>query len=144
MKNCSQCNQIKPVSEFNKNSKKRDGYQSMCRDCSRSYYKNYYKTTNKERKRLYTKNRAAAQEIRMLIAEKKSVPCMDCGQTYPTYVMDFDHRNPKDKSFMISSSVRARSIELVRKEIEKCDVVCANCHRIRTHSDSTGGIGRPT
>jgi len=63
----------------------------------------------------------------------KDVPCADCGKRYPHYVMDFDHVRGK-KEFSI---YRARQITMCRKrlaaEIEKCEVVCSNCHRQRTH-----------
>lgn len=45
--------------------------------------------------------------------------------------MDFDHRDRLDKKFAISESARY-SLRLMREEVTKCDLVCANCHRIRT------------
>jgi hypothetical protein len=72
-----------------------------------------------------------------VIREAKSVPCADCGHSYPHYVMDFDHREGEIKLFNIASRVRgnvtAPRLEAIRQEIAKCDVVCANCHRERTH-----------
>jgi len=49
--------------------------------------------------------------------------------------MDFDHRFPDEKSFNIGRDALAGrcSLEQLEREIAKCDVVCANCHRIRTH-----------
>jgi NUMOD4 motif len=72
------------------------------------------------------------QEISAMLAHAKDVPCADCGKRYPSYVMDFDHRDGRSKSFGIGNS-RARSVQRFRDEIAKCDVVCANCHRERTH-----------
>ena len=69
---------------------------------------------------------------RKIIDTLKAVPCHDCKNSYPTYVMDFDHREPKEKRFDIARCM-AHPIEKILKEIEKCDVVCSNCHRIRTH-----------
>jgi hypothetical protein len=66
-----------------------------------------------------------------IINKAKDVPCKDCGKKYPFYVMDFDHVRGK-KSFGIGSNVRCR-VGILLKEIEKCEVVCANCHRIRTY-----------
>lgn len=64
------------------------------------------------------------------IREAKSVPCTDCGNEYPYYVMDFDHLRDKDANM---NRLRwSRSIENIKKEIAKCEVVCANCHRVRT------------
>ena len=63
---------------------------------------------------------------------KAANPCPDCNVNYPYYVMDFDHvRGEKigDVAIMVHEVV---TLELLREEIEKCDIVCANCHRERT------------
>ena len=57
--------------------------------------------------------------------------CMDCDGRFPPECMDFDHVRG-DKAFTISNSVITRSLEEIKAEIEKCDLVCANCHRVRT------------
>jgi hypothetical protein len=74
--------------------------------------------------------------IREIIEAAKSVPCMDCGIQYPFYVMDFDHRDPSEKTINVGT---ARSKSKTIEEIEKCDVVCANCHRERTWKDKVRG-----
>ncbi len=60
---------------------------------------------------------------------KEGKPCMDCGGSFPPFCMDFDHRDPSTK---VTNVGAARSMKKVVEEIEKCDLVCANCHRIRT------------
>jgi len=72
------------------------------------------------------------RRLRSIIQEIKNVPCADCGVKYPPYVMEFDHvrgEKVRDISNMVSESVQ---IEKLLEEIEKCEVVCANCHRERT------------
>ncbi len=72
--------------------------------------------------------------VREVIARSKMKPCFDCRVQYNPWVMQFDHRNPIDKSFGIGGFMRYKvSLDKVLKEIEKCDVVCANCHAERTH-----------
>lgn len=71
------------------------------------------------------------KEVRRIITERKNIPCVDCKQSYPFYVMDFDHVRGT-KLFAISSQLDYVSLETLLKEIAKCEVVCANCHRIRT------------
>lgn len=70
-----------------------------------------------------------------LIVLAKTKPCADCGREYPPYVMDFDHL--RDKEFLVSQGKRVGYQRLVA-EIAKCDVVCANCHRERTHRRKIG------
>lgn len=67
-----------------------------------------------------------------IIVKAKSVPCMDCGNSYPWYVMDFDHVRGKKTSNI--SAMRTCNTPRLLEEIEKCDVVCSNCHRFRTYS----------
>jgi hypothetical protein len=127
---CGSCQQTKGLTEFNK---KKNGYQSKCRDCSKAWYKNYYDTYDRERTRLVAKNAAIRLELRDRVKALKSQPCMDCGESYPYYVMDFDHQY--DKKFNIGYAVSKNfPISRILEEIVKCDVVCSNCHRIRTHS----------
>lgn len=62
----------------------------------------------------------------------KAQPCMDCGQSFPEYVMEFDHvRGEKKGNVLVMASKVSRAV--LDAEIAKCDVVCANCHKIRTH-----------
>jgi hypothetical protein len=62
-------------------------------------------------------------------------PCVDCGNSNPV-VLDFDHLPEFEKNFDIGRAVGSsgRSWESIHAEIKKCDVVCSNCHRIRTSS----------
>jgi hypothetical protein len=62
---------------------------------------------------------------------KESQPCSDCGNYYPAIVMDFDHRDPDTKQHEVAA-IKYGSWEKLLAEIAKCDLVCANCHRIRT------------
>lgn len=62
----------------------------------------------------------------------KNKPCLDCGIKYPSYVMDFDHvSDNKIRSISQLANQGARNKLLV--EIRKCELVCANCHRVRTY-----------
>lgn len=68
----------------------------------------------------------------------EGISCMDCSFVFPWECMDFDHRPEETKSFNIShrqsSLITSERVAEVEKEIAKCDLVCANCHRIRTKS----------
>lgn len=59
------------------------------------------------------------------------MPCQDCGVKYPHYVMEFDHTGDK-KSNISELASRKASQKQLWEEISKCDVVCANCHKVRT------------
>ena len=63
---------------------------------------------------------------------KAETPCADCKQNFPPYVMEFDHLNPEDKLGDISHMYHM-SPARIQAEISKCDIVCSNCHQIRTY-----------
>lgn len=71
-------------------------------------------------------------ERRTWLAGIQAKPCMDCGVQYPSHVMQFDHRDPSTKCFTIAAN-KCRALTALQVEVEKCDVVCANCHAERTH-----------
>jgi len=93
------------------------------------YAKERYHADLENQKR---RSRESKERRRKEIQELKKVPCADCNQTYPTYVMTFDHVRGK-KSFTIGDRAGSYSTERMLEEIAKCDVVCSNCHAIRTH-----------
>ena len=69
--------------------------------------------------------------------------CMDCGLevTRDNYIcFDFDHRDPTEKSFAVSQKSRDVSEAVLNAEFAKCDLVCANCHRLRTHLQIKTGV----
>ncbi|MBI4057790.1 hypothetical protein HY405_00500 [Candidatus Microgenomates bacterium] len=92
----------------------------------------YHDNRERQLKLALIRRRRAYYEKREVINALKMVPCADCGKEYPYYVMDFDHRNTKEKLGDISHAM-SWSIEKIKREVRKCDVVCANCHRIRTY-----------
>lgn len=77
----------------------------------------------------------AANRVRVAIIDAKDSPCVDCDVQYPSYVMDFDHVRG-EKLFDIGHSAINRGLKATLAEIAKCEVVCANCHRERSHRRS--------
>lgn len=63
---------------------------------------------------------------------KERNPCMDCKVAYPYYMMDFDHVRGR-KQANVAELIGTLSKKRIDEEIAKCEVVCSNCHRIRTH-----------
>lgn len=87
----------------------------------------YYK--NKDKIHKYKAKVRLAQ--RLYIKRLKEVPCKDCGVEYPYYVMDFDHRDGNTKLRNVGANA-SYGWKMLKEEVAKCDVVCVNCHRIRT------------
>ena len=69
------------------------------------------------------------------LRDLRRVPCDDCGEIFAPHMMDFDHRDPAKKSFTIAGGhALLMSRPRLIAEIEKCDIVCANCHALRTYA----------
>jgi hypothetical protein len=68
-----------------------------------------------------------------LLDHLRNRPCLDCGGVFPPCAMDFDHRVPAAKRFVVSRMRARATIEEILAEVAKCDIVCGNCHRLRTH-----------
>lgn len=129
-KTCTQCKESKPLLSFRK---KGNGTSSKCKECTKVYAKQHYEQ-NKEKYATAAKEsrKRILQENRIWVRSLKSVPCKDCYETYPYYVMDFDHVRGEKKA-NVSDLVRGfASRRKIQEEIDKCDIVCAVCHRIRT------------
>jgi len=118
------CKESKVFEDFAKSTTTKDGLQRGCRKCkSEQYQKNsgkYKEASKKSRERRYAK-----------LVEIKDKPCMDCGIKYPACVMEFDHVDD-NKISNISNLMLKSSWQVILEEIEKCELVCANCHRLRT------------
>ena len=99
----------------------------------RREYTTGWRARNQERARQYQKeyNKRRTASRRKIIDAAKAKPCKDCGQKYPYYVMDFDH--VRGKKIDCVGHMLSQSLARIVKEISKCDVVCSNCHRKRTH-----------
>lgn len=107
----------------------------LCKPCHNAYTRQHY-LDNKQK--YLDKAYRRKTMIRELVRVEKDKPCMDCNISYPPFVMDFDHR--EDKEFDISRGYLTGNITKIMKEIEKCDLVCANCHRIRTHARQQASV----
>ena len=134
---CSYCGEEKPEELFYRISSKK----SKCKACHSKYVQDYLKARpeKSQKNREYAKQSKPRRRniARLFLQWIKSAPCMDCGVQYPPYVMDFDHRQPKasvnDAVGLLASRAAVNGDRLM-EEIYKCDLVCANCHRVRTHN----------
>jgi hypothetical protein len=85
-----------------------------------------------------TRKTAYRETHSKLLADLRSVPCLDCGGTFPFFVMQFDHRDSREKRYVVSMMVGRVGRDRILAEVAKCDIVCANCHRERTYQRRSG------
>lgn len=127
MKFCTSCKTEKAFEEFNKNRAKPDGLSAKCKDCNKEYLKEHYQKNKEYYSDKRERNRDVYRKEFYEFLLTKS--CQSCGVS-DIRVLEFDHRS--DKSFNISSKMANMPLKALMLEIEKCDILCANCHRIKT------------
>ena len=133
MKKCPSCLKEKSATEFHKRSRAKDGLQSMCKDCNRTQRNQYYKSARGKAIN-NASGRKWSEQIRIKLVEfLVDKECQDCGLK-DFRILEFDHRDPKQKSFNIGEATSTGNYgwSTILTEIDKCDIVCSNCHRIRT------------
>jgi hypothetical protein len=105
----------------------------MCRQCRANYHREHY-LANKQRyidQAQVRKEALRAERTEYLFDYFAEHPCADCGENDPV-VLEFDHLDATTKSFNIGAGLTYRAWDSILAEMEKCEVVCANCHRRRT------------
>ena len=106
-KKCTVCEKIKSISDFYVVNKKIMGF---CKECHKEKSRNKHRQIKEEDYNF-----------------KRTLKCKKCGESR-YYLLDFHHRNPTEKDFCLSDKTRT-NLENFKEELEKCDVLCGNCHR---------------
>jgi len=130
-KRCPRCATVKPRSDFHRAKLRADGLQPYCRACRAEIDHDEYERTvgrSVPRKSRPTYDIARGAWLRSLKAGR---PCTDCGRIFAPQVMQWDHLPQFEKSRDVSTFSNCTAEEILR-EIAKCELVCTNCHTIRT------------
>lgn len=131
---CGKCRESKSLNEFHK---KGIRYHNSCKSCrkeeSKIYYWDFLKDRRKENNKQIKKYKhilreKARQWLYEYLSDKK---CIDCPENDPV-VLDFDHVKGQKKMLVSQMILSGYSLKTIQKEIEKCDIRCANCHRRKT------------
>lgn len=126
MKKCSRCHNTKPLEAFNRRG---DKHQSACRECQSKWYREH---STQHQKSVHANNKRYVKRNQKFVMDYLLThPCVDCQEPDPV-VLEFDHVRGK-KKYNIATMIRlAMSIAAIEREIAKCEVRCANCHRRAT------------
>lgn len=135
---CTKCSQPKDESEYFVKNKSTGRLHSQCKDCYKEYRKTFsadhyakYGETYRERARL-RRARLKRQNQIELIEYMKNKACAICMES-DIRVLEFDHLDPTTKSFNIARAVNdGIPWAIILLEIEKCQILCSNCHKKRT------------
>lgn len=134
MKNCSTCKQDKSIDQFPWKNKSKGTTSYSCSECTNERSRGWYKDNteiHKKRVQVLARDRRS-ENTQKLFDYLKEHPCVDCGQTNPL-TLEFDHQ--RDKDFNIADKMDHRNWNGLQDEISKCQVRCANCHKIKTAKD---------
>ena len=126
MKQCTKCEEKKPDEEFSWRLGKR---RSRCKRCELEAQKARYKADPS--KQLEVVNNIRKRNRQFIWNYYSQNPCVDCGENDPI-VLELDHVRGEKKAGVSQLVHNTRSLAVIKTEIAKCDVVCANCHRRRT------------
>lgn len=138
MKVCSKCNIAKDESDYFFKNKKLERLHAQCKQCYKTHRSTYYNAHYRKNRLSYqlrAKERRARVRIEFhdnIIAYLNDKACEICKES-DIRVLEFDHLKPADKQFSISQAYRlGYKWEVVLKEIQKCRILCANCHKKHT------------
>lgn len=132
-KHCPTCSLQKPATEFHCDRARSDGLASQCKVCKRAVQKRWY-LKNRARHVANVNQRQRATEaeiIKRIIAHLRDHPCVDCGETNPV-LLEFDHVRGHKVNSVCNLMRRGSSWKKIQVEIQKCDVRCCRCHRLKT------------
>ncbi len=133
---CTKCNCEKDLLLFSARKRSKDGRSSWCRACfktnwEKQYYEHHDRYRNSHNE---SREKLREQNARKVFEYLTNHPCINCGESDPI-VLEFDHRNRNDKIESVSILIRNSSWERIELEIQKCDVLCANCHRRKSAAE---------
>ncbi len=144
MRKCWKCNQDRRFEDYPFRNRMQGIRQNTCKLCVRENSKKWFL---ENRERAYEKSRPAVRkwhkkrkiELHEIVDKLKNKPCMDCQGSFNHWVMQFDHRDGNTKRDNVATMLHeTRPLDAILLEIDKCDLVCANCHAERTHRRRTG------
>lgn len=124
MKKCNHCHEDKPLTDFYKNKRNYDGFANQCKKCAKSFNSQYYKNNTEKFKKSRDKNIKLA--MTRYNEYKKTLQCSHCPENDPC-CLEFHHPD-SNKEFNISDKKRHLSWIRLKTEIDKCIVLCRNCH----------------
>lgn len=110
-------------------------YQKLWRELHRE------RLASERKKKYWTTGKARHQRrLYWLYKYKIAKGCRICGYNLHASALDFDHINPVTKSFEIAKRVPNTTLKTLFNEIKKCQILCANCHRIKTYEERIDNI----
>mgnify|MGYP003382071264 CR=1 FL=1 len=134
---CNRCLKEKNDEEFNWRWKEMGLRQRTCRECQKIQKNDWYARNADNHKANVNDNKSRTKNDarNFLYNYFSNHPCVVCGET-DIRVLEFDHVRGRKRAPIATLLKGGYSISVIMAEIEKCEVVCANCHKKRTYKGS--------
>lgn len=115
MKECFKCKAVKELTEFSVigTGKRAGKVHSYCKPC------------------VVDEALARQRAFKLMCVKYKGGSCIDCGYEGHPAVFDFHHVEPEHKDFNLAKVKSCKWSDVVQQELDKCVLLCANCHRLR-------------
>lgn len=128
LKKCTKCQRELPLDNFRWKNKSEGRRHAQCKECQRAQEKQHYQESRERRESVRMTADYQKSTNMYLVNKARQVGCKKCGEKR-LYVLDFHHRNSDEKIETINHMIKSASAQILQRELEKCDVLCANCHR---------------
>lgn len=132
MKSCNKCLKEKPLSEFSKNKTRKDWHSNWCKECKRDYTRSHYLKNKDSYIKSKKQMKKCARKFMFDYLSKSS--CKICWHSNPIS-LEFHHIDPSNKKYTVSC-MQTNSVETIASEIDKCVVLCSNCHACVTAKEN--------
>lgn len=139
MKICTKCKRELSLDNFRWKNKSLGKKHSQCKDCQKKQEKQHYQECLQRKQSVL--DTAIAQKIRntLIVNEFKKCGCQKCGEV-KEYLLDCHHIKTEEKINNICNMIKSASEKTLKLELEKCIVLCANCHREFHYLEKEMGI----
>lgn len=137
MKYCPVCKNILLKTAFTSSG-------TACAECARQKAREYYERVKHDAQWIRNRNAKAKKdglEKKLRAIEHMGGVCQDCKKSYPPPVFDFHHLDPSEKELNLGDIMRRKDFSTIEKELSKCVLLCANCHRIRHFEGGFNEVG---
>jgi hypothetical protein len=133
-KKCYECQRVLSVKDnFHKDSSRGDGYEYRCRECKKGYRNTPERKEADRKTSRESKKKVLKERYRLIQQMKSAIGCVICENEFTGVCLDWHHKHgTQDKVDTVSNMVCWNKWSDVLSEIEKCEPICANCHKVLT------------
>lgn len=135
---CSTCKEEKDLSQFRKDKSSPTGHSYYCLECGRNYNKSSYMNSYGDKSRKRSRDNHIKNKL-LLEQYKNSRCCEYCGETHQA-CLEFHHKDPAEKKYTIARMMTSYVWEHILKEITKCLLLCANCHKKKHWEENKASV----